>query len=347
MNYEEIDLCVVIPAFNEEGNLYTLVRKLKSHLNDAAIRYELLLVDDGSHDATPEIIREFSSKEANVRGLILSRNFGHQAAVTAGLQRARGAAIAVMDADLQDRPEDLVRLYRRWEDGADVVYAVRQNRPEALPKRLAYRLFYRLLTKIADIDMPVDAGDFCVMDNRFMERLNELPERLRYVRGLRAWLGGNQVPLPVQRGSRNSGRPKYTIAMLMKLALDGLISFSFKPLRLASYLGILVSGAAFLGAAVVLYWRARGLLPEGAGLATIALSVLFLGGIQLLTIGILGEYLGRVFQEVKQRPVAVVDEVVGESKRLPTQSSVDAPLPASRLSGQLSMPVATDQPSAE
>lgn len=305
------DLSIVVPARNEEENLPILLREITTTLCSDGVSFELLVVDDGSQDKSREWIRRAVESGAPVRGLLLSRNFGHQAAVSTGLQHARGRAVAVMDADLQDRPADLLTLYRTLiTEGVDVVYAVRQSRKEGFFLRLAYRGYYRLLARLASIGMPLDAGDFCVMSRRFVSWLNDLPERERYVRGLRAWLGGSQIALPVARDARRAGTPQYTLSKLIRLALDGVISFSFVPLRLSSIAGAGAAGLAFLGLIVVAVWKAMGLLPSGAGLGAIALSVLFLGGVQLLTIGILGEYVGRVFNEVKQRPVAVVAEVV-------------------------------------
>jgi dolichol-phosphate mannosyltransferase len=306
------DLCIVVPACNEEENLPLLLNELGAALSAAGVVFEVLFVDDGSRDHTADILRKLAATHKNVRAIILSRNFGHQAAVSVGLRHARGRAIAVMDADLQDRPSDLVQLYRRYLDGADVVYAVRRSRPENLFKRFAYAVFYRLLTRLASIPIPVDSGDFCIMSAEFVAHLNQLPERLRYVRGLRAWIGGRQVSVAVDRDARRTGKPQYSLVKLCRLAMDGLISFSYTPLRLASMLGFAISGMALIGFVVVLAWRFMGLLPTGAGVATIAVSVFFIGGVQLLTLGILGEYVGRIFDEVKARPVAVVTEVVGE-----------------------------------
>ena len=308
------NLCIVVPAYNEEENLPLLLNELDAALNAAGIVFEVLFVDDGSRDHTAEILRKLAATQKNVRAVILSRNFGHQAAVSVGLRHARGRAIAIMDADLQDRPSDLVQLYRRYLEGADVVYAVRRSRPENLFKRSAYAVFYRVLTRLASVPIPIDSGDFCVMSAEFVAHLNELPERLRYVRGLRAWIGGRQVSVAVDRDARRTGKPQYTLVKLCRLAIDGLISFSYVPLRLASLLGIAISGMALIGFVIVLTWRFMGLLPTGAGVATIALSVLFIGGVQLLTLGILGEYVGRIFDEVKARPVAVVSELVGEDR---------------------------------
>lgn len=300
----------MVPAFNEASNLAELHGELRSALESRGVSFTLLVVDDGSRDGTFDLVRQLAATDPRVRGLRLSRNFGHQEAISIGLQHARGRAVAVMDADLQDRPADLLRLLDRWRDGADVAYAVRRSRRESLPRRMAYRAFYRLLAGVADVAIPMDSGDFCVMDAAFVERLNALPERLRFVRGLRAWLGGRQDRVDVDRDARRHGEPQYTFAKLLRLAFDGIFSFSDAPLRFASLVGAGVAFAAFGGAIVVLIWKALGQLPEGAGLATIALGVFFLGGLQLLTIGILGEYVGRIFREVKARPVAMVAEIV-------------------------------------
>lgn len=307
------DLCIVVPAFNEAENLPVLHRELVVALDGRGISFELLVVDDGSRDGTADELRRLAAADERVRALRLSRNFGHQEAISIGLQHARGRAVAIMDADLQDRPTDLLQLYERWQAGADVAYAVRRTRRETLRRRFAYKVFYRVLARLADVQIPLDSGDFCVMDGAFVERLNALPERLRFVRGLRAWLGGRQERVPVDRDARRHGEPQYSFAKLVRLALDGLFSFSDAPLRMASLVGAFISLLAFAGAILVVVWKAMGLLPSGAGLATIALSVFFLGGLQLLTIGILGEYISRIFREVKARPVAVVAEVISHS----------------------------------
>ena len=306
-----LDLTIVVPAFNEEKNLPELHHELARVLDARGIAFSLLIVDDGSRDATSDVVRAIAASDPRVRGLRLARNFGHQEAISIGLQHARGRAVAVMDADLQDSPEALVELYERWQAGADVAYAVRRSRKESLPRRVAYRVFYRAFARVANLPVQMDAGDFCVMDAAFVERLNALPERLRFVRGLRAWLGGRQEAVAVDRGARRHGEPQYTLTKLLRLASDGIFSFSDAPLRIASLAGAAVSLLAFAGAVVVILWRIFGFLPSGAGLATIALGVFFLGGLQLLTIGILGEYVSRIFREVKGRPVAVVQEFIG------------------------------------
>ena len=305
------DLGVVVPAYNEAENLLVLVEELERALSGAGHTYEILFVDDGSTDGTAQLIRERSSVDCRVRGLILTRNFGHQAAISVGLTHIRGRVVGIMDADLQDRPADLLALYDQLHStSADVAYAVRRSRKESAFKRLSYHVFYRVLERLARVSIPLDSGDFCVMRRDFLDRLNALPERLRFVRGLRSWVGGKQVGVPVDRDARRAGAPKYTMRKLVRLAVDGLVSFSDVPLRLASVLGFIVSGLSILGMIIVFAWRLTGKLPSGAGLATIALSILFLGGVQLLTAGILGEYVGRIFEEVKRRPVALVGEYV-------------------------------------
>jgi len=308
----EPDLGIVVPAYNEALNLATLFQEIVQVFEAAGCTFELLIVDDGSTDETPHIIRALALSDARVRGLILTRNFGHQAAISIGLSYARGNAVGIMDADLQDRPADALALYNECRAAsADVAYAIRTTRGEGLLKRAAYRLFYRLIARLARIKIPLDAGDFCVMDRQFVDRLNALPERLRFVRGLRSWVGGRQVGVGVNRDVRRAGTPKYTMSTLMRLAIDGLVSFSDVPLRLASVLGFWVSAGSILGMLVVIIWKITGRLPSGAGIGTIALSIFFLGGVQLLTAGILGEYVGRIFEEVKGRPIALVAEYVG------------------------------------
>ena len=304
----EPDLGLVIPAFNEAENLPILFEEIANVIGGGCT-FEVLVVDDGSSDMTSDIIRAASARDPRFTGLVLSRNFGHQAAITIGLQCVRGRAVLIMDADLQDRPSDGLKLYRECRAAsADVAYAIRRSRQGSLLKRAAYRLFYRALARLARIDIPLDAGDFCVMDRSFVDRLNALPERLRFVRGLRSWLGGRQIGIPVDRDERRAGRPKYSTSKLLRLAIDGLVSFSDVPLRLASVVGFSVSALSLVGMIVVVLWKLTGKLPSGAGIGTIALSILFLGGVQLLTAGILGEYVGRIFEEVKARPIAIIAE---------------------------------------
>jgi polyisoprenyl-phosphate glycosyltransferase len=301
---------VVIPVYNEGALVQTLYSRLYTVLSEVVDAYEIIVVDDGSTDDTFAHLLTLHKQNPDLKIMRLARNFGHQTAIATGLQRASGEIVAVMDGDLQDPPELLPSLIAKLEEGYDVVYAVRTHRPEGLIKRTAYRLFYRILRWVARIDIPLDTGDFCVMRGRVVRVLNSLPERNRFIRGLRSWVGFRQVGLPCSRDERAGGTPKYTLAKLMRLSLDGIINFSDFPLRLASYFGVLVSIASFVGIGVVLYFR---LFTEASipGFASLAILILFIGGVQLLTIGVVGEYLGRIFDEVKQRPLYVVEHLVG------------------------------------
>ena len=301
---------VVVPMLNEEANLPTLYERLTEVLTSLRVSYELILIDDGSTDRTPELLRQLRADDPQVKYLRLARNFGHQAALTAGLARARGEAVIVMDADLQDPPEVIPTLIARWEEGYEVVYAVRRYRKEPPTKRLAYALFYRLLHRVASLEIPLDAGDFCLMDRRVVDQLNALPERNRFLRGLRSWVGFHQTGVEYERQVRHAGRTKYNFWRLVKLAVDGLVSFSYLPLRIASSLGFVVSFLSMIAGFYYLVLRLSG-SREPAGFAAVIVAVLFLGGVQLITIGIMGEYVGRIFDEVKNRPVYVALEEEG------------------------------------
>jgi dolichol-phosphate mannosyltransferase len=240
----------------------------------------------------------------------LARNFGHQVAISAGLDHARGAGVIIMDADLQDPPEVLPEFIAKWREGHDVVYAIREQRKEGALKRATYAAFYRLLQRVAQIEIPLDAGDFCIMDRRVVDLLNGMPERNRFVRGIRSWVGLSQVGLPYARQARHAGHPKYTFSRLIYLALDGLVSFSFLPLRVITLMGFAVSAVSILLAiAYTIQKITIGLSPPG--FATLTVALFFLSGIQLVTIGVIGEYVGRIFDEVKRRPLYVVNQRIG------------------------------------
>jgi polyisoprenyl-phosphate glycosyltransferase len=300
---------IVIPVYNEQDVLPELYQRLGLTIEALDGSAELLFVNDGSSDQSLTILKRFHAGDPRVRIISLSRNFGHQTAVTAGLAYAAGTAVAVLDADLQDPPELLPRAFKLLGEGWDVVYGVRKERKESVAKRLGYFVFYRLLSTIANTNIPLDAGDFCAMSRRVVDHLNKLPESDRFVRGLRAWLGFRQTGVPYERDPRFSGQPKYTLAKLLRLAVDGLISFSYVPLRLIFIAGFAISLLSLLYILVVLYrYFFTDYVP---GYTSIAILVLFFGGIQLLTLGIIGEYIGRIFQQVKSRPLFVVDELVG------------------------------------
>jgi glycosyltransferase involved in cell wall biosynthesis len=311
------ELSIVVPCFDEEEVLPLLFERIRGALEACGIDYEVILVNDGSTDGSALLMEELHRRDARWKSVHLSRNFGHQLALWTGLGAARGAAVAVLDADLQDPPELLPAMLERRAAGFDVVYGVRKRRKENLLKRAAYHGFYRLLSLLSEIDVPLDSGDFCLMDRRVVEVIRSVADRRPFIRGLRAWVGFRQTALEYDRQERAGGEAKYTFTKLWRLALDGILSSSLRPLRVATVLGTTVSLVSFLGAVFTLLQRlfaeqfARWGLAPVPGFATIVISILFLGGVQLLTIGILGEYVGRIYQNVDGRPACVVARTVG------------------------------------
>lgn len=307
-SYPAPDLSVVIPVFNETENLPILHQRLSGILQATGFSYEIVFVDDGSRDHSVPLLHELAAADAQIVVVELARNFGHQVAISAGLDHARGQGVIIMDADLQDPPEVLPQFIAKWKEGHDVVYAIREQRKEGWVKRTAYAAFYRLLQRVAHIDIPLDAGDFCIMDRRVVDLLNGMPERNRFVRGIRSWIGLNQVGLAYERHSRHAGQPKYTFKRLVYLALDGLVSFSYIPLRVITMLGFSIS---LLSIVLAIFYSVKrlfyGLTPPG--FATLVVSVFFLAGIQLIMMGVIGEYVGRIFEEVKSRPLYVLRRV--------------------------------------
>jgi polyisoprenyl-phosphate glycosyltransferase len=302
---------VAIPLYNEEENVRELHRRLDLALRSLDLPYEIILVNDGSRDGTPRLIEELRRLDRHVVPLHLSRNFGHQAAVSAGIDHARGQAIIVMDGDLQDPPEVLPQFLQKWREGYEVIYAVRQRRKEGRVKRMGYLCFYRILHAISDLDIPLDSGDFCLMDRRVADVLRHLPERMRFVRGLRSFAGFRQVGLPYERAAREAGEPKYNLRALMFLAVDGLVSFSSYPLRLVTYLGFVT---ICLAMALLIWVLCDALYNRTAprGWASTLVTVLFMGSIQLFSLGIIGEYIRLIFLESKQRPTYVIRDYRGE-----------------------------------
>ncbi len=314
-------ISVVLPVYNESDNLPELTRRLDAVLGALGDTYEVIFVDDGSHDGSLGILRSLHASDPRLRIVRLSRNFGHQAAISAGIDHAQGDVIVVMDADLQDPPEEIPNLLAHWRQGYQVVYAIRHQRKEGLLKRSAYGFFYRSLHQVASIEIPLDAGDFCAIDRQVADVLRSMPERNRFIRGIRSWVGFRQIGVPYDRAARYAGQPKYSLFKLIRLALDGFFSFSYLPLRLASLLGLLVSMAGFVLAVWTIYKRL--VLPQfPSGFATIVVGMMFLGGIQLLALGVIGEYVGRIFDEVKQRPLYIVRERWGFD-RIPHPTTTD------------------------
>lgn len=303
---------LVIPIYNEEENIQEMYRRLTHLMTQLDGDAELILVDDGSQDRSLSMIRELHDYDGRIRYLSLARNFGHQVAVTAGLNFVQGQAIIVMDADLQDPPELILSMIDKWHEGYQVVYAQRISRQkESLFKRLTAYLFYRLLQRLSKVKMPVDTGDFCLMDKHVVDILNAMPERNRYIRGLRAWVGFKQTSVLFERGPRYAGKVKYTFSRSFSLAIDGIISFSTVPLRLATYLGIISATIALIMILLVLYWRIFAPVSQLIGYSLITIAIFFLGSVQLICIGILGEYIGRIYEEVKARPLYTLKETGG------------------------------------
>jgi glycosyltransferase involved in cell wall biosynthesis len=335
-------ISVVIPIHNEEPVIPQLLARTLAAARTWGEEFELVLVDDGSRDRSLELLVEAARREPHLRIVKLARNFGHQAAITAGIQQARGAAVIVMDGDLQDPPEELHKFIDKWREGHEVVYGIRQQRKEGLLMRFAYATFYRALHVISDIEIPLDSGDFCLMDRKVVDALNfALPEQVRFIRGLRAYVGFRQIGIAYERHERYAGTPSYTFKSLMKLAIDGLFSFSMFPLRLASYIGFLIAIPSFLTGIYFIVIRTFGIYvlghtpEETPGLATLAVGLFFLSGLILIILGIMGEYLGRIYIEVKRRPLFVIDYVFSDQK---TNAASGAPQMVDVPAGTMTTP---------
>lgn len=304
-------LSIVVPCYNEDAILRELHRRLLAVLEQIDCSFEIIYTDDGSHDGTVHLLREFQENDARVRLVSLSRNFGHQIAVTAGLEHARGEAVVIIDADLQDPPEVIPEMIERWRDGYQVVYGLRAGRAgETTFKLWSAKLFYRLLNRLSEIEIPLDVGDFRLLDRRVVDVLLAMPERDRFLRGMISWIGFKQGAVIYDRAPRVAGESKYPLIKMVRFALDSVISFSFAPLRLASWIGFAAIGASFLGIVYALIIRLY-TTEWVRGWASIFTAILFLGGIQLITLGIVGEYVGRIYAEVKMRPLFVVRERLG------------------------------------
>ena len=320
-------LSVVVPCFDEEAVVRGTHRRLAAALDEApGLDFELVYVDDGSRDATLDALREIQSGDPRVRVIALSRNFGHQIAVSAGLAEAAGDAVAVIDADLQDPPDVLLGMLERWRAGVDVVYGVRSAREgETVFKRWTARAFYRLLDRLAEVSIPLDTGDFRLMDRKVVDAFLAMPERDRFVRGMVAWTGFNQEPIHYRRAARAAGGTGYPLKKMLRLAADGALSFSLVPLRLAVWLGFFAAGLAILG---IVYALAVRLATDAwvPGWTLTFIGILFLGGVQLLLAGVLGEYVGRIYGEVKRRPLYLVKERLG----FPSSAARPAPPPGRR-----------------
>jgi glycosyltransferase involved in cell wall biosynthesis len=308
------EISVVLPVYNEESGLPETYRRVKAVLAGTGMTHEIIFVNDGSRDGSWQRILDLANADRTVKAVSLSRNFGHQITITAGIDISSGATVVVMDSDLQDPPELIPTLYAKYREGFDVVYAQRRKRDgETWFKRVTATAFYRLIRRMSTIEIPLDTGDFRLMSRRVVEDLKRLQEQSRFVRGLVTWVGYNQTPVFYDRDRRYGGETKYPLSKMIKFALDGITGFSSQPLRLASHAGLffaLASMALMVALTIYRFAGGSGLIP---GWTSLAVAVLFLGGLQLLAIGILGEYIGRIYEESKRRPLYLVRE----SKNLP------------------------------
>lgn len=304
-------ISVVVPMYCEEEVAKECYKRLSNVLKEIKYEYEIIFVDDGSKDKTYEIISLIAKNDSKVKVIRFSRNFGHQAALTAGVNTSKGDAVITIDADLQDPPELMFEMIKRWEEGYQVVYAKRKKRDgETWFKLITAKCFYRIISKLSDVRMPVDTGDYRLMDRKVVEVLKNMPETNRYMRGMVSWAGFKQIPVEYERKERFAGKTKYPLNRMIKLALDGIISFSFKPLRVAEYLGFFAVIVAIIIFLYAFIYRIVGGKNLVTGWASIMTTVTFLGGVQLITIGILGEYIGRIYDESKERPLYIIEEEI-------------------------------------
>lgn len=302
------ELSIIIPIYNEEGNIALLYDRVKKVASSISNDHELIFINDGSRDKSILLIKELAAKDACVKYINFARNFGHQIAVTAGLDYAKGNAIVIIDADLQDPPELIIDMYAKMKEGFEVVYAKRRSREgESFLKKWTAKWFYRTLQKITSINIPVDTGDFRIMDKKIVEVLKQMPEQHKFLRGQISWIGFNQTYVEYDRGERNAGETGYTYRKMLRFALDGITAFSTTPLKFATTLGFVVSFVAFIVSIYALY--AKFILNDVVqGWTSLMLVVLFLGGVQLICIGIIGEYISRMSSDVKRRPLYIISD---------------------------------------
>ncbi|MEK7311888.1 MAG: glycosyltransferase family 2 protein [Chloroflexota bacterium] len=306
---------IVVPIFNEEETIPEIYRRMAAVLDGLDGPSELILVNDGSRDNSLNLMRDLAVRDSRVKVISFSRNFGHQMAITAGIDHAAGNAVVVIDADLQDPPEAIPDLINAWKGGAELVYAVRAERKgETFFKKLTASLFYRLISSMADLKIPLDSGDFRLMDRKVVEALKQVREHHRFMRGLSVWVGFKQAGVPYVRQERYAGTTKYPLKKMIRFATDGITSFSYVPLQLATTAGFVFAGLALVAIPIVAVLRLAG-SDFFFGQATTLISVLFLGGVQLIFLGILGEYLGRIYDEVKKRPLYLISEKIGFESR--------------------------------
>ena len=311
---DTVTVSIIIPMYNEEATIEKTYRRLKKVMNEIGSKYELLFINDGSQDRSGEMVKDFSTWDKTIQVIELSRNFGHQIAITAGMDYASGDAVVVIDADLQDPPELIKDMIEKWEEGFDVVYAKRTKRKgESLFKRLTASHFYRVLRGLTDIDIPLDTGDFRLIDRKVCDQMTQLHEKNRFVRGRVSWVGFKQTAVEYERDERQFGESKYPLKKMLKLSLDGITSFSYKPLKLASYGGVLLSFAGFIYMLVVIYQKLF-TRTTVMGWSSLIVIQLFFFGFVLSMLGVVGEYIGRIYDESKNRPIYIVSETYGRGQ---------------------------------
>ena len=303
---------IILPVYNESENLQQLYERMSKVMAKLKSSYEVVFINDGSTDRTGEMLVALHKKDSAVKIINFSRNFGHQTAVSAGLKYCAGEMVAILDSDLQDPPEVLPDFFKKLESGYDTVYAIRKNRKETAWKKFAYSSYYRILKALANVDIPLDSGDFCVMSRRMIDAINSLPERNRFVRGLRSWVGFRQTGLAYDRDARSAGESKYTMSKLFKLASDGIFSFSYVPLQAITWIGFLGILFSLIGSIWAGYQKFftpnYNAVP---GFATTVILIMFIGGLQLFSLGVVGEYMRRMYDEIKARPQYIIDSTVG------------------------------------
>lgn len=300
---------VVVPIYNEKDCIDELYCRMTAVMDSTGEAWEMIFVDDGSKDGSGDMLRDISERDPRVRSVFFARNFGHQLAVTAGMDHALGDAVIVIDADLQDPPEVIPELIAKWKEGYEVVYAIRKERDgESWFKKFTASAFYRLIYKITDVEIPLDTGDFRLLDRCVVDVMNSMREKHRFLRGMSAWVGYKQIGVPYHRAARYAGSTKYPFKKMLKLALNAITGFSYVPLELATYFGFIVAGLSIIAIPIAIILRLTG-GQELVGQATTLISTCFLGGVQLIFLGIIGEYLGRIYDEVKNRPLYITRKV--------------------------------------
>ncbi|NLF36687.1 MAG: glycosyltransferase family 2 protein [Clostridiaceae bacterium] len=301
---------LVIPLYNEEEVIHECIKRVTNVMHNNEFDYEIIFVNDGSSDSTEEIVKQYCDKDKHLKLISFSRNFGHQTAISAGMDNAEGDAIIVMDADLQDPPEVVLKLIEKYEEGFDVVYAIRSKRKgESFFKKITAKMFYRFLKNMCEVDIPVDTGDFRLISRQVCDVLKGLTERNRYVRGLVSWVGFKQTGIYYEREERYAGKTKYPLKKMLKLSVDGITSFSTKPLKLTKWIGIFMAAVGFIYAIIVIIQKLVGIQMQ-TGWASTMVTILLIGGIQLIMLGITGEYIARIFDESKNRPLYIIKEKV-------------------------------------